>query len=199
MKNKCVFVIGPESTGSMLVAKICAHVMGIHPYGEWNGVAWSDTGTHKVCHRSLPYGTPPEYPSIEQWVAENASTHELYFILTTRDITISELSRFERWSRPFDQSRAESDTARKIMSEVIDGKHDYLVWSYESFMFLGRGYLDGLYKFLNVESSFCPELIDANRGKVFKPNPVFVAFKRLAKSGKRAKQSLFHYRGPKPT
>jgi len=43
MKNKCVFIICPESTGSMLVAKICSHVFGIHSYGQWNGVGQEPT------------------------------------------------------------------------------------------------------------------------------------------------------------
>jgi hypothetical protein len=37
MKNKCVFVIGPESTGSKLIAKVCSHALGIDKFGVWNG------------------------------------------------------------------------------------------------------------------------------------------------------------------
>lgn len=195
MKNKCVFVIGPESTGSMLAAKICSHVLGIDSYGQWNGVAWSDRGHHKVCHRSLPYGTPPQYPDIQQWVAENQDSHELYFVLTTRDITISELSRFERWSRSFEESRKESEIACRILVDVISAGHRNMVWSYESFMFLGNSYLRSLYDFLDVASDFSPELVDANAAKVIRPHPAYVAYRRVSKALYSWRKSVFQPAG----
>jgi len=169
MKNKCVFVIGPESSGSMLIARICSHVLNIQRYGEWNGVAWSDKGSHKVCHRSLPYGNPPQYPDIKRWVSENEKDYDLYFILTTRDITISEISRFNRWSKPIEQSQLESAKAKEIIATVINAGHSFFIWSYETFMYLEGSYLDILYQFLGVKSDFIPELIDANPGKIGQP------------------------------
>ena len=71
MKNKCVFTIGPESSGSMLIAKIVTEVLGIESYGNWNAVGWIDKGNHKVCHRSLPFGIPQKYPDIEKWIIDN--------------------------------------------------------------------------------------------------------------------------------
>jgi len=164
--NKCVFVIGPESSGSMLIAKICSHVLGIHEYGEWNGVAWSDKGHSKVCHRSLPYGNPSNFPSLEKWISENKKDYRIYFILTTRDDTISQLSRYHRWGRTFEQSQKDSEKAKEIMTAVINGRQLYFIWSYETFMFLKQEYLQCLYQFLNVKSDFIPTLIDGNRSKV---------------------------------
>ncbi len=51
MKNKCVFTIGPESSGSKLVARLIAEVLDIESYDEWNGVGWADKDKHKICHR----------------------------------------------------------------------------------------------------------------------------------------------------
>lgn len=166
--NKCVFVLGPESSGSMLIAKICSHVLGIHEYGEWSGVAWSHKGRHKVCHRSLPHGYPPIFPNIEEWISENEKEYDIHFILTTRDISISELSRFHRWAKPFKQSRDESVKAREIMITIIHSRQAYFIWSYETFMFLKKEYLNCLYLFLGVKSDFIPSLIDTNRSKVLK-------------------------------
>jgi len=45
----------------------------------------------------------------------------------------------------------------------------YLLWSYESFMFLKQDYLALLYNFLDVNSDFMPELKDGNVGKVVQP------------------------------
>ncbi len=188
--RKCVFVIGPESSGSMLVAKICSHVLGIHKYGDWSGVAWSDKGHHKVCHRSLPYGNPPKYPDVEQWISDNEKNYAIYFILTTRDITISELSRFYRWAKPFKQSQKESAKAMNIMCMIINSKYKYFVWSYEAFMFLKKEYLNSLYQFLGVESEFIPNLIDANRGKVVRLNLIKTLWYTVLKIGINIKKTL---------
>ncbi|MEM8777525.1 MAG: hypothetical protein AAGF26_01370 [Cyanobacteria bacterium P01_G01_bin.49] len=169
MMRKCIFVIGPESSGSMLIAKICSHVLGIHEYGTWDGVAWSDKGEHKVCHRSLPYGSkPPKFPNIEHWISQNEESYEVYFILTTRDITISELSRFYRFLKPLKQSQKESEKARDIMTMIINSKYKHFIWSYETFMFLKKEYLNCLYKFLDMESEFIPNIVDSNSSKVAK-------------------------------
>ena len=167
--NKCVFVIGPESSGSMLIARVCSHVLDIHFFGTWNGAAWSDKGNHKVCHRSLPYGYPPQYPNISEWVAENENDYEISFVLTTRDITISEVSRFERWSKPLELSMKESEHAKGMMNEVLAGPHPCFVWSYETFMYLQAPYLQRLYQFLGVESDFMPVVKDANKNKIADP------------------------------
>lgn len=164
--KKCVIVIGPESSGSMLIAKICSHVLGIDKFGEWNGVAWSDKGGDKVCHRSLPYGNPSKFPNIMKWIKENEQNYDIYFILTTRDVTLSEISRLNRWSKPYDQIRRESLKAKEIMNKIMGGNVKYFLWSYETFMFLEKAYLDCLYNFLNVESEYMPNLMDANKDKI---------------------------------
>ena len=79
MNKKCVFVIGPEGTGSKLIARVISHVLGIQAYGEWRGGEWSDEGGHKVCHRSLPFGRASRYPDIAEWIAENESDYQVFF------------------------------------------------------------------------------------------------------------------------
>jgi len=168
--RKCVFVIGPESTGSKLIARICSHVLKITTFDAWGGGGWCDRGEHKVCHRSLPAGDNRQYPDIEAWIAQNNKDYELYFILTTRDITMSELSRFKRfWSWSMAEFQKQSEDAREIMLTVMRSDQRCFIWSYESFMFLRGDYLQSLYAFLGVEADFLPELVDANTNKVVRP------------------------------
>lgn len=136
MKYKCVFVVGPESSGSMLIAKIISHALNIDQYGEWNGAGWSDKGMHKVCHRSLPYLIPPQYPDIDKWIHKNQHDYDIFFVITTRDITISEVSRIKRFSKTLEQVQKESKRASEIICELINSGQKYYIWSYETFMFL---------------------------------------------------------------
>lgn len=168
MNKKCVFVIGPESSGSKLIAKVSSQALGIAQFGQWNGSAWSKSETHKVCHRSLPYEKKVKFPDIDAWINKYQQDHDIYFILTTRDITISQASRYQRWKKPQHQSSKESETAKNMMISVMNKNLPYFIWSYETFMFLGEPYLQTLYEFLDIQSDFCPELMDANAGKVKK-------------------------------
>ena len=110
----CVFVVGTESSGSKLIARILAHALGIRPYGTWNASGWatSPESPHRICHRS----------------------------------------RRQRWpERP-----------RNIMREVMR-TCSYTIWSYETFMLLRDEYLQGLYRFLGIESTFMPaDVTDGN-------------------------------------
>ncbi len=168
MPDKCIFVFGPESTGSMLVARICAHVLEIQSFNTWDGVGWCENSEvgHKVLHRSLPYGlNPPQYPDISQLQDENRHL-EHYFILTTRDISLAGLSKRQRFKKSKGQVENEMEMARKIMAEIMTNESNVMIWSYETFMYLKSTYLNQLYKFLNVAADFMPDLIDANKKRI---------------------------------
>ena len=166
MKGKCVFVIGPEGTGSKLIARIISQALDISGFNEWRGNGWCDNGQHKVCHRSLPYQNPPRYPDIEGWILENKTGYEIFFVLTTRDITLSEISRINRFGKTAMQVHSESETAKTIIKNLINSESQYYIWSYETFMFLGIDYLKLLYGFLGIKSNFCPPLVDGNKKKL---------------------------------
>jgi hypothetical protein len=170
MKGKCVFAIGPESTGSMLVAKVCAHVLDVAPFGEWNGVAWVEGDSHKVCHRSLPYAQPPQFPDINQWIQENRDEFDILFVLTTRDISMSEYSRIERFGKSMQQVQKESERAKSIMIDVMQSGFPFFIWSYETYMYLGLHYAKGLYDFLEVQSDFVPAIKDGNKARILSGN-----------------------------
>lgn len=163
MKRKAVFVLGAESSGSKLIAMVISNALSIDDYGDWDGTGYSDKGNDKVLHRSLPYMIPPQWPSIEEWVDENIAGYDLYFVICTRDISLSEYSRAIRWDKSSQQIKGESNRARQMISKIITSHHAHMIWSYETFMFLKQPYLQTLYKFLDIESDFMPVLIDGNK------------------------------------
>jgi hypothetical protein len=166
-RAKCVFVLGPESSGSKLCARIIAHVLGIAAFDAWDGTAWAVSDQHRVLHRSLPYGLDtPRYPDVRKLVGRFAPGFNLYFVLTTRDITISERSRIERFGKPLAQVSRETKKARSMMQKIMALDFPRLVFSYESLVYLGKPYLQDLYRFLGVESGFQPVITDGNRKRI---------------------------------
>lgn len=164
-------MIGPEGTGSKLIARIISQALGIKGFDEWSGNGWCDSGQHKICHRSLPYKNPPRYPDIGRWILENKAEYEIVFVVTTRDITLSEMSRTKRFGKSSMQVHNESETAKFMIKNLINSGNQYYIWSYETFMFLGIDYLKLLYGFLGIESDFCPSLMDGNRKKLLGIHP----------------------------
>lgn len=160
-KNKCVIVTGPEHSGSRLVARIISKVLGIQEFDEYSGMGVSYKGRHKVEHISLPSGPKILYPDIKRMIEEN-QIFDLYFVLATRDINISKLSRMDNYGKRKKDVDIESLKAKSKMSEVLNSKVKYFIWSYETFMFLKKDYLDLLYEFLGVRSDFLPGLKDGN-------------------------------------
>lgn len=165
IKDKCIFVIGTESSGSMYIAKIISHVLGVQEYGTWDGGAWSASENSKnlVCHRSQPYGADNTFSDIKKW-NEEYSEYDIKYVICTRDITISEFSRKKRWpNRNFNKFPDESNKAKNIIYYVMNN-NSYMIWSYETFMFLKEPYLFSLYNFLDVKSNFIPrDIKDANK------------------------------------
>jgi len=164
MAPLCVFVIGAESSGSKLVARILAHALDIEPYGAWNGSGWA-TAPHtsnRLCHRSQPYGAAGHYSDIERWNEEHREC-DVRYVICTRDVTISERSRRQRWPDRSPGLLAEqTERARGIVRQVMR-TCNHVIWSYETFMFLGVDYLRELYGYLGVESDFVPpDVADAN-------------------------------------
>jgi hypothetical protein len=167
LKNRCVFVVGPESSGSRLIAKIIAHALGVQQYGEWNANYVCHKGAHKVYHLSLPSGYPSRFPDIKSLIDSHRDDYDMYFVLTTRDTTISETSRLDRFRRrEYARIQKETMKAREMMIEVIRSGHAFFIWSYETFIFLGKDYLNTLYAYLGLKSDFMPPLEDGNKKRI---------------------------------
>ena len=156
----------------MLIARTISAAMGVDAWDDWNGVAWSPgSGTNArgdaVCHRSLPYMLDPvAWPDIDGWINQHGANTQITFVLCTRDRTLSELSRIERFGRTPADVTAHTTRAREIMVRVLESEQRSFVWSYETFMLLRRPYLRTLYSYLDIDSDFMPELADGNANRL---------------------------------
>ncbi len=180
LEKKCIFIFGPESSGSRLMSKTLAHALDIREFDRWDGSGMICDDTHKVWHESLPAGVIPSFPDVEQMIAEHEKDYSLYFILTTRDITISESSRIARFNKPHSQVHEDSSMAREIMLKLMRSDRKIFIWSYESFMYLGQDYLNLLYRFLDIDSNFMPQLNDGNKVRLLK-NRIYFKHSRTIK------------------
>lgn len=169
-RRKIIFVVGQESSGSRLVAKACAASFGIVPFSDWNAIGWAHGENVSVCHRSLPFGTPPKFPNIDRWKKKYGATHDLFFVLTTRDVNLSDLSKMEMFGKSTETVKAERTKVLAVYSKIMKQDAPYFLFSYETLMFLQKPYWQELYKFLGLsaEDRVFPDLIDANEKRIFK-------------------------------
>ncbi len=175
MKEKCIFIIGPESSGSTLIAKIISTALNGNT--DWNGRGFNCCNSwdcdrqnsfikpcsevkHLVCHRSLPFGEISHWPPISEW----EDLYDTSFILCTRDATISSKSVLERMKRSEKNRKLNLQKSTEIIKYILGSKSKSMIWNYETFMLLNEAYLMQLYKFLEIDSDFVPDSIfDANR------------------------------------
>lgn len=160
-KQPCIFITGPESSGSTLIARI---INDATRTTKWNGRGFNccDDGqcdssngymspckptTPLICHRSLPF--IQNWPPIDQW----KNVYDGKFIICTRDKTIcrhSQLSRF-KWKDIDILNKEESKAISIIVNKLIkDPSATTFIWSYETYVLLGRTYLELLADFLNI-------------------------------------------------
>ncbi|WP_417250203.1 hypothetical protein [Celeribacter sp.] len=194
--KKIVFVIGQESSGSRLVAKACAASLGIVGFDDWNAIGWTHGADASVCHRSLPFGTPPRFPDIGRWLSKYGDGNELFFVITTRDVTLSDLSKVETFGKSADQVAAEREKVRATIGEVMASGHPYRFVSYETLMLLGEAYWSELYDALGIPPAarVFPELKDANRKRIHEmigditapPRPAMRAKRHIRGTARRA-------------
>lgn len=174
MKRKCIFVIGPEGSGSTLIAQMVS--TALNGSIEWNGRGFNCCNSghcdsnndyvlpcrdtkHLVCHRSLPFYKNSKWPPIEKW----RSIYDSYFIICTRDITISKKSVARRFGRKPETMSEHLNIARNLINEILRSEEKCFIWSYETFMYLKKDYFRTLIEFLKLESDYFPDNIkDAN-------------------------------------
>jgi len=149
-------VLGPESSGSTLIAKTIATAIGVKDY---NGRFWSKSNKRgdKVCHRSLPYGGKEKhYPPLDEF------KEPCKFILCTRDMNCVSLSKEKKHSELIEDIQKHNETARQMMHKLMETRNCF-IWSYETFLFLREPYLQLLYEFLGIKSDYFPFLRDGNK------------------------------------
>ena len=164
MKNALV-ILGYESSGSVFISKVVSHVLGkCNFFGEWNGYGFNgEIGDQLVIlHRSIPYGRPKRWHDNPKEIKKIFGDYELRFIICTRDPTISQLSRIRRFGGSSSDYFDDTSRATSLFAKVIR-KYPFYIWNFETMLTLGTSYFDDLYKWLNIESDFYPNVKDANR------------------------------------
>lgn len=168
MKNKCVIVIGPESSGTLFISRIIVHALGIRnsvaeaKFGNYGSL---ENDTDRVYHISLPTSPKAVFMDIAEIIeADRKQFKEVYVVICTRDITISEKSRLKRMTfRTSKDVKLHSEKARIIINGIMENFDNWFLWSYETFMFLQNAYLEKLYKFIGVNGKFEFLIEDGNK------------------------------------
>jgi hypothetical protein len=162
-KRKVIYIIGCEKTGSKFISRIIANIMGVCGFEDWNGSGiclFQDNNI--VAHFSQPHLNPPQYSDIKS-IENQHKDDDLRFIITTRDINISEKSRIKGWSfKNKENVTKQSGEAKKIIEYILKN-HNYFIWSYETMNYLKESYLEVLCKWLGVTSNKCFDIRDGNK------------------------------------
>jgi hypothetical protein len=160
MKENCIFITGPESSGSTLVAKIIAQVLG-NP--TWSGRGFNccddaqcdaDNGyinpcrkvERLVCHRSLPF--KHYWPPFDAWKEK----YNGKYIICTRDKTICRYSQLTRFSWKDEKILKEEEKKVSLLLDDLINSEDTstFIWSYETYVLLGKTYLNLLADYLEI-------------------------------------------------
>lgn len=164
MKKIAYIITGPESSGSVFISRVIAHVIGATKnVNDWKGYGYCNSilPNVRVLHRSIPYCISEKYSTLSD-LKKEFSGYKLYFIVTTRYHIISNLSKRERFGKNNEQIKNNLILSKQIVSEIIKSDEEYFIWNYETMLYLGRAYFDLLYKFLKVNTTFYPLLKDGN-------------------------------------
>ena len=160
MKKNCIFVTGPESSGSTLIAKVINEALCNQ---SWNGRGFNCCDDPRcdiengymapcqpkeslVCHRSLPFDD--SWPPIAEW-------NKFYtpkYVICTRDSNVCRVSQLSRFKWKDDETLAnEKKKAVGILNELIYDKDiPTFIWSYETYILLDKVYLHLLADFLEI-------------------------------------------------
>ncbi len=164
--RNCWIVCGPESSGSVLVAKTLSYAIGKCSFpGEYSGYGYNNNSIceNLVLHRSIPYMRPKFWHQdlLNEISKFNSSFDKVNFILTTRDKNISLKSKMRRFGD--DLLEAQEDILKaSVFFDQLTLNPNTFIWSYESMVLLGKSYFKRMYNFFNIKSDYIPEIYDGN-------------------------------------
>ncbi len=184
--KRLIIIVGFESSCSVFLARVVSHVLGkCDRFGAWSGYGWNGAPGDDlvILHRSLPYGRPKKW--FEDVEAETAklADYDTSYIICTRDLSISGLSRELRFGGSQAEYDADNKTARAAF-EKIAAMSPPFIFSFETSIALGDMYYRALYDWLGVSSEFSPPAFDANAPYI-KRRPIAKLRARLANAVKR--------------
>ncbi len=182
MKN-CWIVCGPESSGSVFIAKVISFAIGhCDFFGEYSGYGYNNDVfcENLVLHRSLPYERPKQFQDtlIEEISAFSDQYERVNYVLTTRDMNCSIQSKIRRFGGSVKDAEEDYVKVAPFYARLVDDDACY-IWSYESMLILGKPYFLRMYRFFGIESDFFPEFYDANN-----------AYFRQGRFGRRVRASI---------
>jgi hypothetical protein len=162
----CWIVCGPESSGSVLIAKTISHAIGASKqFSDYSGYGYNgDIGIDNlVLHRSVPFLRPKKshHDLLEEINQLKSCYNIINYILTTRDPLISLISKSNRFGGTLAEGNDDLDQARDFFV-TISSEPTCFIWNYETMLLLGDGYFRSLYRFFDIDSSFIPGIKNAN-------------------------------------
>ena len=162
--KRVLVVLGYESSGSVFAAKVISYVTGkCLFFGEWHGYGFNGSigDDLVILHRSIPYRRPKLWHDDPQELLTVFKGYDVQFIICTRDLSISHVSRMKRFGGTIEECISDSQRATKLFEKIIKNCRTF-VFSYETMIALEFAYFKELYRWLNIESEFRPEIKDAN-------------------------------------
>ena len=161
---KAFIITGPESSGSVYIAKIIAFVLGAtENISDWSGRGFCDSRIPdiEIIHRSQPWGTASQYSDVNDF-KNIFNGYDLYFIVCTRYHMISNKSKESKFNRTGIDLKNNLVKSKSIFTEIIKNEKSF-IWNYETMLYLREIYFDLLYKFLESKKSYYPtDIIDGN-------------------------------------
>ena len=110
----------------------------------------------------MPYGrNPKKWFSELQDEIKNIGVYDVSYVICTRDLSISRISRQKRFGGSMESYLNDDIKARNIFSEIMKTNR-YYIFSLESALALQESYYQDFYKWLNIESNFMPPVFDVN-------------------------------------
>lgn len=157
MKKKTIAIIGPEASGSRLVARtVAVWERVIESINEWDGTLIKVNEDKRIIHRSIPSG-PHKYIIDIERLKESSSS--LKIIFTTRDKNISQISRQnsdEEHLKWIEENKAAIKKTKEL--EI-----SYFIFSYEALLLYESLYWFELLEFTKSDFIYIPRLVDGNR------------------------------------
>lgn len=148
--RRFVFVVGPEKSGSKIAARVAAHLCGIAHYNRYDGVDPVTNYRGTVYHTSFPRRIPAEFPDVYSLLpCARDEYDDIRIIICVRSPGISKISIERDFGRSHNDVQYQYSKAMAICRELYS-LYSCLVWSYESFLFLGTAYINDMARYLDV-------------------------------------------------
>ncbi|MFZ0564856.1 MAG: hypothetical protein WAM28_01520 [Chlamydiales bacterium] len=160
--EKVILVTGPESSGSKYITWVISKaVYQDRPRDHWgsDGLIWYSDGKTLIAHHSQPTLRPPLFRTLCELKNLLPQQCPIFFVIPTRDHSIVALSKQRRFNAKNQWGKGieiqHEQISREILEEILL-KEKAMVWSYETFIYLGNSYLKKLYEFLEITTDYFP-------------------------------------------